>query len=458
SVNNYKPIWNGLLTIIGDDIGKTYNGSEGSDTIYAGAGNDTILGGNSDDILHGGDGNDIINGGMGNDTLYGGNGDDTLHGGYGNDTFIGGKGDDLLVGGRGNKTYIFAKGDGNDTINNFDTQNTVSDDIDVIKFTDVKSDEVSYRGENYDLIIDYGNGDSIRIQGFFISGWEKIDEIHFADGMVITLTDLQSKPIVVNVSVNNYEPIWNGLLTIIGDDIGKTYNGSEGSNTIYAGAGNDTISGGDGDDTLHGGDGNDIIDGGMGNDTLYGGNGDDTLYGGYGNDTFIGGKGDDLLVGGRGNKTYIFAKGDGNDTINNFDTQNTVSDDIDVIKFTDVKSDEVSYRGENYDLIIEYGNDDSIRIQGFFISGWEKIDEIHFADGNVVKQNEIQGLMDAQKDQSLARTMNMANEASPITVNQELHSLISAMASFDSANSTNDDFIVTSDQSLSKAMLTTSIY
>ena len=250
--------------------------------------------------------------------------------------------------------------------------------------------------------------------------------------------------------------------TVISGSGNDVITGGVGSDTIYAGAGNDTIYGGEGNDAIYGEAGDDILHGQGGNDTIYGGDGNDKLYGGWGNDTLIGGKGDDYLKGSdssystRGNSTYIFSLGDGKDIIDNAGGYN--SWDTDVIKFTDVNSNEVSYRGENNDLIIEYGNGDSIRVQNFFLGGDYWINEIHFADGTVVKQNEIQGLMDAQVNQSLSRTMSLANERTATTINQELHTLISAMAAFDSGNSTNDDFMVTSDQSLSRPILTTSAY
>ena len=131
---------------------------------------------------------------------------------------------------------------------------------------------------------------------------------------------------------------------------------------------------------------------------------------------------------------------------------------IDIIEFTNVNQHEVFYRQDKSHLIIEYGQGDSVKLRDFFRGGRYSVNEIHFADGSIVKQNEIQGLIDAQTTQSFTRTMSMVNEASTITVNQELHSLISAMAAFDSGNSANDDFMVTTDQSLSRPMLTTSAY
>ena len=78
----------------------------------------------------------------------------------------------------------------------------------------------------------------------------------------------------------------------------------DGTDTVYAAAGNDKIIGGSGVDTFYGQDGN---------DHLYGYRGNDVLDGGDGNDKIVGGLGDDIILGGVGND-YVLAQG-GDDTI-----------------------------------------------------------------------------------------------------------------------------------------------
>ncbi len=298
---------------------------------------------------------------------------------------------------------------------------------------------------------------------------------------MVTHSELAQINIPVIINQSGLSLVWGGMLTLTNQGEGDTklstasngqlvsgsgndtLTGGAGSDIIYAGSGNDTVIGGNGDDTLYGESGDDILHGGDGNDVLYGGEGDDKLYGNYGNDTLIGGKGNDYLEGnqggyyGVGNKTYQFSKGDGNDTINNYDNYNYLGTDIDIIKFTDVNSDEVSYRGENYDLIIEYGNGDSIRVQNFFKGDRYWINEIHFADGTVMKQNEVQGLIDTQSSRSLTRSLSHVEEETSPQINQELHSLIGAMASF-SSSSNDHDLMVTDENTLSRPLLTSSTY
>ena len=87
----------------GDDV---ILGTDGPDSIDAGAGNDSICSGNGADIVFGGAGDDIIQLGQGRDTAHAGEGDDFVSGGKGKDTINGDSGNDDL---RGN--------DGTDTIN-----------------------------------------------------------------------------------------------------------------------------------------------------------------------------------------------------------------------------------------------------------------------------------------------------------------------------------------------------
>jgi len=102
-------------------------------------------------------------------------------------------------------------------------------------------------------------------------------------------------------------------------------NGSNGSDYILAGAGNDNINGNGGYDVLFGEGGNDQInggsltdwiEGGTGNDVINGNGGGDILQGGDGNDRITGSSSDDQIYGGSGNDT-IFGNG-GNDYLSDY--------------------------------------------------------------------------------------------------------------------------------------------
>ncbi|WP_054618045.1 calcium-binding protein [Neisseria sp. 83E34] len=157
-----------------------------------------------------------------------------------------------------------------------------------------------------------------------------------------------------------------------------------------------TFTGADNDDTLdtwghksivYGGKGNDVITSSSANDVLDGGEGNDVLNSGSGDDTLIGGTGNDKLEGGYGNDTYIFSKGHGQDIVKNYANH---SKEDDIIRFTDVASNEVSFRKSGNDLILSgYSASDSIEVQGFFIEGGD-INRFEFKDKTVVKPNLLQ--------------------------------------------------------------------
>jgi hypothetical protein len=106
--------------------------------------------------------------------------------------------------------------------------------------------------------------------------------------------------------------------TLIGGSGNDFINGKKGNDSLDGGAGNDSIYGGRGLDMLTGGSGDDILFGGRGADSLDGGIGNDSLYGGKGDDTLLGGLGDDFLTGDGGSDRFVLNSGSGSDTILDF--------------------------------------------------------------------------------------------------------------------------------------------
>jgi hypothetical protein len=94
-------------------------------------------------------------------------------------------------------------------------------------------------------------------------------------------------------------------LRVRGTDQSETLLGGQGDDVIFALAGHDHIIAGAGNDFVRGGAGHDLIEGGRGADTLFGDLGRDTLLGGAQGDYLDGGYGDDVLNGGSGNDTLI---------------------------------------------------------------------------------------------------------------------------------------------------------
>jgi Ca2+-binding RTX toxin-like protein len=155
--------------------GDSVEGGAGNDNIKGGGGNDTLIGDDGNDFLKGGTRRDVIDGGAGNDTLAGnsftdtlngGAGDDTLNGGGDNDVLNGGTGSDTMKGGGGADDFIFALGDGIDFVTDFDVG---SDELLISTalaggLTEQQiADAATLSGA--DVILDFGNGDVITLQG-----------------------------------------------------------------------------------------------------------------------------------------------------------------------------------------------------------------------------------------------------------------------------------------------------
>jgi len=236
------------------EIGRTFTGGNGNDTLTGTTGNDRMSGGNGNDSLEGDDGSDRLMGGRGNDALSGGNGNDSLRGGQGNDTLSGGDGNDDLRGGQSNDTLD--GGNGNDRLSGGRGSDTLSGD---------DGNDSLRGGQGNDTLSGGGGNDDLR-----------------------------------------------------GGRGNDTLDGGNGNDRLRGGRGNDTLLGGDGNDSLRGGQGNDTLSGGHGNDDLRGGQGNDTLDGGDGNDRLTAGAGDNTLIGGNGNDAFVFGPGAGDDVVADF--------------------------------------------------------------------------------------------------------------------------------------------
>lgn len=110
--------------------------------------------------------------------------------------------------------------------------------------------------------------------------------------------------------------------TLIGGKGADVITGSDGEDLMFGDAGDDIIKGGrsfdwleggKGHDTMNGGNGTDVLFGEDGHDLLRGAAGNDEVYGGGGNDLIYGGNGHDLLIGNGGND--VFDSGGGRDTM-----------------------------------------------------------------------------------------------------------------------------------------------
>ena len=305
-----------------------------------------ITGTANNDSIYGDNAGDVINGGAGNDSITTFDGDDTIIGGTGNDT---------IDAGDGHNTYIFNTGDGNDVVKSYADCS--------IQFTENQNLRFSRNMNNTDLIISYGNNDSVTLKWFYQYNAPN----HFYS----------------NIEVKNGDTTQSLYNTL--QQYGMDYYGNSGKDSVNGTAANDVIFGAGGNDMLYGGAGNDTIYGDDGNDILRGEAGDDYLYGGAGSDQLYGGAGDDVIDAGTGSNNRIgFYTGDGHDTIVNGSSTN------DYVYFyysnTPVR---YSHDLSNNDLIINYGNGDSINLQDYYVNNSHSVTKIAKGSENLTVNNSI---------------------------------------------------------------------
>ncbi len=146
------------------------------------------------------------------------------------DLLAGGLGNDVLRGGAGSDRYLFAKGDGRDIIED------AAGAADSLLVEGYGADEVQItrlHPERDDLRLSFAGGDDeITILGGLDVAGGAIETIHFADGVVLRLADLEARVLRDAASA--------------GDDL------------IIGFAGADVLDGGFGDDVLRGGEGGDL--------------------------------------------------------------------------------------------------------------------------------------------------------------------------------------------------------
>jgi hypothetical protein len=180
-------------------------------------------------------------------------------------------------------------------------------------------------------------------------------------------------------------------LTAINDN----FTGSEGTDIIDAGLGDDTIDGKGGNDYLFGGSGNDTIYGGAGADHIEGGGGNDTLYGFYYSDTgddrspnvIFGDAGADKIYGGNGDDRLY--GGDGADTLRDDITGGLQEGGEFGNDWLDGGSgDDQLFAGSGFDTLLGGEGNDLISAGGIYgfniIDGGAGNDVISFAQGDQV--------------------------------------------------------------------------
>ena len=299
-----------------------------------------IVGTPNDDALVSGDANDnLVRGLAGDDTLDGGAGADVLRADEGDDDILFDANDLVIDGGTGNDTLVVDN-------ENIDLTALADSTIQNIEFIDLVSSsnpatltanaaDIRALNVNAEVTVLGDASDSVALVGNWTQGSDDGTYTTYS----ITVDDETS-----TINVANAIPV------------SITYTGTNLSDDLISGAGDQTIIG------LRG---NDELDGGLGADTLDGGVGEDILVFDINDALIDGGAGVDVLR----------VKGS-NQTLDLTELNNSVIQNIENIDITGsgnntavMSADDVQALSSTTDTIIVTGNaGDSVRLAG---SGWE---------------------------------------------------------------------------------------
>ena len=357
-------------TLYGYDGDDVLDGKDSNDNLQGGAGSDTLYGGEGKDYLRGGDDNDTLLGGYGIDNLDGDKGDDLLIAGSGNDTISARQGNNTIIGGAGNdiittdynanNTIVYAKGDGWDSYTQGNNNPEFTPATDVIRFEDLKSDEILiYWSGSYLHLQNPEDDGGIRI--YIIPARIPFSQVEFSDGITLTWAEVEAR---ANKGISLSETI------------------SPSNNR---------------DQVLNGAGGNDSITTLKGNDTLFGGTGNDLLSSGEGDDTLIGGTGNDSLTGSYGSDSYIFGKGFGFDTVDNTTYAQDIGKYTDRIVFDETltRQDIVFERTGNHLYLRNVNSSDHIKITNYFYTASAtryNVAEIVFSTGETYSFSDVSAM------------------------------------------------------------------
>lgn len=314
-----------------------------------------------------------INGGI---YRSGNEGINVLTASAGDDVFNGQGGNDTLVGGEGRDTYVFQQGDGNDVIIDSSPEGSIVRFLGGLDPTTMQRALVDNGTGGQDLLITYGQDNSIRIVGWSSLTTEQ-QGLWLFEGVDADLSspnsadtqDISVLPDSQGGTAQSHIEGTNGSDELVGIDIAEILDGKEG------------------DDTIDGRGGADRIIGGAGDDLLFGGAGDDRIDGGIGADQIRGGLGNDILVDNDGDDTYIFARGDGRDELRDYN--NTGKD---TIKFLDIASGEIEVLRDDYNSIIlrVRRTDDQIKlINPTNFIDFATVDRFEFSDGVIWSHSDL---------------------------------------------------------------------
>ncbi|RXZ32784.1 hypothetical protein D9O50_15410 [Oxalobacteraceae bacterium CAVE-383] len=350
------------------------------------------------------------------DNLVGNAGANTINGGVGADIMTGRTGDDIYVVDNLGDVVNELPGGGYDTVES-SVSYSLSSDVEVLSLTGSGNSNATGNSQNNRLkgnagnnLLDGGGGADDMLGG---AG----DDIYIVDTQLDTVTEKLNEGVdsvrsgvswTLGANVENLSLTGINNINATGNELNNTLIGNSASNVLDGGRGSDIMSGGAGDDiyyvdnsgdqvvensaegvdtivssvnlVLNGNIENGILSGSA--TTLTGNELDNNLTGTSSANVLSGGGGADTISGGMGNDTYVWSKGDGNDVLSDHDV---TLGNIDVLRLSDVASNDVRFTHNGNDLLITVlSTNEKITLQSQYNGTADRIEQIEFSNGSRV--------------------------------------------------------------------------
>ena len=345
----------------------------------------------------------------GSGTVLGTDESETIFGDSEADTITGKKGNDNLYGKAGDDTFVFNTGDGNDTV-----YQGLAGDVDTLKFAGAELSDLNFnKGEDNDLIISHGSGDTVTVKDYFTVG-NTVTKWTDKNGTTYDLATV-NRHVIDSTEATVNGTVFNDIINVNAEN--TTIDGREGANTyvisqngtynITSTSGRDTIkfSNVNLDSLTFDVSGNDVtvtnalntinititdylvnmpalyVQGQTGDPvtvisqlesagiiysdeaTITGTAENNRIFGGDSANTIDGKGGADIINGGKGNDIFQFKKGYGAATVIN----GTEIDEADTIQFVDSALDDLDYEVSGSDMVIKYNEGaDSVTIKNYY--------------------------------------------------------------------------------------------
>ncbi len=390
NVENLTLMGTAAINGTGNAHDNVLKGNGASNTLNAGNGSDGLFGGAGDDALYGQAGNDVLYGEAGNDTLDGGEGIDAMHGGVDNDLYYVDDVGDLVVEGVDSgidsvnttlSDYVLPEHVENLIMNGKAEVNTASGNA-LDNYIETTWLDAHVKGlDGNDTIVSYDGNDTLDGGlGYDILEGGAGNDVYYVD------QTLMSDDVYNPDEVREFDGAAGGIDTVH-TDIGDYVLPSNVENLVMTGK---SAYGNELNNHITGSDETNQIDAGAGDDTLIGLDGDDWLTGGQGNDQYVGGAGDDTLVDDAGDEHYTWGRGEGVDSI----SDGGGTDKLHIL--ADVSAEQIWLRQEGQALELQViGTRDRVLIDGWFTDPLYQIESFELADGKTLSSSNVQALVSA---------------------------------------------------------------